>query len=215
MKTRFVVALLLLRSLTAGPALPQGVPRSGAALPADSLAAMRRRARELDSLSSHAPIRRASALPPFPLRLVEPRSAGAGITFRELAGRTVSSDTLRGRVAVIDFWGVWCKECLPDLPEIQRAWERYRADADVVFLTIDIKDTPEMVRAFMRAHHYDFPVLLDYGYADRAGVVSVPTSLVLDRSGRKRFPREGRPIHDEIVRLVEAARAAVKAAPKP
>jgi thiol-disulfide isomerase/thioredoxin len=166
-------------------------------------------AQTTEALERSQRIYRPGPLPRFSLRQLDATISTADINagpLGHLNGRRITTDTLTGHFAILDFWGTWCRPCVEDLPEIQRAWQRFRGDSGVVFLTIDTQDTPEAVRGFMKAKGYDFPVLLDDGFADRAGVSAYPTLLVLDRAGNKLVPRPDEDAYTAIMRLVEEAR---------
>jgi hypothetical protein len=47
--------------------------------------------------------------------------------------------------------------------------------------------SPEHVLDWMSARGYDFPVLWDDGYSDRAEILGTPENWVLDRQGRMVF----------------------------
>ncbi len=113
-----------------------------------------------------------------------------------LDGRTVSSDSLRGKVAVINGWGIWCGWCVAELPDYQRLYERYKTDPDVVILTIDREEdstlTADSVRAYAARRGWTFPVLMDADhYIDSARVNAFPSTVFVDRQGRVAFRKDG------------------------
>ncbi len=117
------------------------------------------------------------ALPPFELKV--------------LGGGSFSSDSLRGKVAIINFWGLWCGPCMHELPQIQELFDRFRADPGVVVLTIDNDPDPTAVEKFLAQKKLSFPVLLDDGELSKARVHSYPTTWFLDRQGRIAFEQTG------------------------
>jgi thiol-disulfide isomerase/thioredoxin len=123
-------------------------------------------------------------------RIAEPEPAAA-FTLASLAGATVSSTALRGRIVVINFWGTWCGPCVAEMPEFQKFHERYRDDPGVVVLTIDNDENIEDLRGWIKKHEYDFPVLLDDGYAGRVGIHGWPTTWFIDGAGRITFSKIG------------------------
>ena len=109
-----------------------------------------------------------------------------------LDGRRVTNDDLRGRVAVINFWGIWCVHCVAELPEYAALARNYRADRDVMVLTINNDNDAAKVRRWMAANHYDFPVLLDDGWlASSQLVTTFPTTWFLDSKGNLAFAKIG------------------------
>jgi thiol-disulfide isomerase/thioredoxin/surface antigen len=108
-----------------------------------------------------------------------------------LEGGKLRLSSLKGKYAVIAFWGKWCDACRSAMPELAKAFSRYGGTSDVAFLTINNDPNPEEVRRFMASNGYDFDVVLDDGYAARSGVTSVPQVWFLDKQGRKVFEIKG------------------------
>lgn len=127
--------------------------------------------------------------------IVGERSAGPEpampFNLQSLDGARVTLDSLKGRIAVINFWGIWCGWCVQEMPEFQKLHEKYASDPDVAILTIDNDENPDDVPPWMKEKGYTFPVLLDDGYVSKAGVSAFPTTWFLDREGRKAFVKIG------------------------
>lgn len=101
-----------------------------------------------------------------------------------LNGRDVSLTSLRGKVVVINFWGVWCNYCVKEMPDLQRLVNKYAKDSQVEILTINNDGNNSMVEQFMRDKKYNFTVLLENGYNNRVGIRSYPTTWFIDKQGR-------------------------------
>jgi hypothetical protein len=43
-----------------------------------------------------------------------------------MKGGRFSSESLKGKVAVINFWGVWCSPCVREAPQVQQFAEEFR-----------------------------------------------------------------------------------------
>ncbi|HJW95935.1 MAG TPA: redoxin domain-containing protein [Thermoanaerobaculia bacterium] len=110
---------------------------------------------------------------------------------KTLDGRTLSLADLKGKVAVVNFWGVWCGWCVKEMPDIVKLAKRYADDDRVRIVTVDTDGDPSIVRQWMTDNHYDFTVLLDDGWAHRSGVLAYPTTWFLDPQGRIAFKKEG------------------------
>jgi cytochrome c biogenesis protein CcmG/thiol:disulfide interchange protein DsbE len=100
-------------------------------------------------------------------------------------GAPMEMAALRGKVIVLNFWASWCKPaCYEEAPVLERGWRAYR-DRGVVVLGVDIQDTDEAGRKFIRDFALTFPnapdrtgrVSVDYG------VYGVPETFFIDRQG--------------------------------
>jgi thiol-disulfide isomerase/thioredoxin len=106
----------------------------------------------------------------------------------EIGGETYSSDDLKGKVVLLNFWATWCPPCVEELPSLNRLQERYR-NKDLEIVSVDFRETPEEMTSFLKQTPVDFPVLLDIdGRTSLAwGVFSFPSSFIIDRKGRIRY----------------------------
>jgi thiol-disulfide isomerase/thioredoxin len=53
-------------------------------------------------------------------------------TVKDLKGHPISSDDLKGKVVIIDFWATWCGPCKQEMPGYQKLFDRYSAQGLVV-----------------------------------------------------------------------------------
>ncbi len=109
---------------------------------------------------------------------------------KELKGATVRLADLRGKVVLLNFWGIWCKSCrheIPHLSALDRAWR----DKGLVVLGADYGDAPEDLEPFAKELEMTYPILVDDGLTDLYEVLVYPTSVVIDREGRVRHRVEG------------------------
>lgn len=118
-------------------------------------------------------------------------SAAPAFSLKSMDGSRVSLDSLKGKIVVINFWGIWCGWCLQELPDYQKLHEKYKGDAGVAILTIDNDRNPDDVAPWMAQKKYTFPVLFDDGYVARSGITAFPTTWFLDREGRRVFVKVG------------------------
>ena len=125
-----------------------------------------------------------------------------------LDGEKVNSEDLDGRIAVLHFWGTWCGPCVVEMPEYQEFDKRYREDPEVQVLSISNDATNEIIEDFLAENNYDFAVLIDDGYSERAGVWGWPTTWFVDRDGYVRFVQIGGALKldEEFTWRVEALR---------
>jgi thiol-disulfide isomerase/thioredoxin len=101
-----------------------------------------------------------------------------------LAGdKTISPSGYRNRVVLLNFWALWCKPCLEELPEFDRLYRRYRSHGfTLVAVTTD--EEPEPVQEFVDKHKLAAKVALK---GEEAAAVynrpQFPFSFVIDGNG--------------------------------
>ena len=149
-------------------------------------------------------------------RLKQPRALPP-FRLAHLDGTVVASDSLRGKVVFLNFWGAWCGPCVLEAPLIQTLHERYRAAPDVAFLTIDMGDDTTRIREFMAQRKLDFPVLIDDRYVMTSGVRGFPTDWFVGPDGRIAFETNGgtdaESMVEEFAWRIEVLRAEKATAP--
>jgi len=131
-----------------------------------------------------------------------------------LDGDTLALEALRGRVVLLNVWATWCAPCRVEMPALDRLYRQYRDDGLVVVaVSVDAgSDAARLVRRFVADLGLAFPVLLDPAgtVQDRFGVNGLPTTFLIDRTGRIRARLLGpaawdRPPHtDDVRRLLES-----------
>lgn len=139
-------------------------------------------------------------------------------TLNDLQGRPVRlSEAGAGKVVLLNFWATWCVPCIKELPHLQKLQDIYGPRGlQVLAVSTDGPDRQAAVSAFVGRYGYTMPMLLD----TRSEVVALfdpqltlPYTILLDRSGRIRFAHHGYSPGDE--RLVEAEIATLLAEAEP
>jgi len=108
-----------------------------------------------------------------------------------LGGDLIDSESLEGKITIINFWGTWCGPCVIEMPGIQEVHDLFSDDPDVVVLTLSNDENPDVIRRFMEKEEYTFPVLLDDGYVRDVGVRAFPTTWFIDGEGKIWFEKRG------------------------
>ena len=93
----------------------------------------------------------------------------------------------RTRVVVVDFWASWCAPCRRSLPELGKLAERWKFRGVVV---VGVNREPGDLDAAKKAWRdlaLDFMTLVDdRGLGERVGLTSLPSSFILDHTGKIR-----------------------------
>lgn len=117
---------------------------------------------------------------------------------------------LRGQVVLVSFWATWCPACRREMPA-KEAYYRAHRDQGFAIVAYSLDETQHEVDAFMAREGYSFPAPLAPPGLSAAfgGVDRLPTSFVIDRSGRIRHQIRGQVhsgrLHDLINPLLAEA----------
>ncbi len=117
---------------------------------------------------------------------------------KDLDGKDVKLAELKGKVVIVDFWATWCGPCKASFPYLQKVYDKYRSNQNVLILAVNTseqkqgKERLDLVKQFMSDNKYTFPVLIDdQGVAQKFGVEGIPTKYVIDKQGTLRFESVG------------------------
>ncbi len=78
-----------------------------------------------------------------------------------LDGKTFSSESLKGKVTLINFWATWCGPCQKELPLLQKDIFEKLSSKGLEVLAISRGEKEEVVKKFIDQKKYTFPVYLD------------------------------------------------------
>jgi peroxiredoxin len=125
---------------------------------------------------------------------VEVGTGAPDFAARDMQGRPVSLEQLRGQVVLLNIWATWCGPCREEMPSLQRLHERLGPRGlRVVAVSVDgasateraAGDPRRLVGDFAREMGLDFTLWLDpSGQVQRTyRTTGVPESFVIDRQG--------------------------------
>jgi cytochrome c biogenesis protein CcmG/thiol:disulfide interchange protein DsbE len=131
---------------------------------------------------------RALALPPRPapelrLALYPPIDGATGAAADGSA--VLTSDSLRGRPVVLNFWASWCAPCRQEA-EVLEQFAREYAPLGVTFVGVNVWDNADKARAFIAEYGVTYlnggddagSAAIDYG------LTGLPETYFVDRDGR-------------------------------
>lgn len=102
-------------------------------------------------------------------------------------GTFTLSEALKEKKAVlINIWASWCPPCRLEFPFLEKAYEEYRDQVEVIALSGETEDTLDILRAYAEERGMTFPVARDENLqvSDYLDIQAFPTSVIVDRFGR-------------------------------
>lgn len=151
-----------------------------------------------------------------PSRATSPTTARpSGIRFvtfngYDLDGNEISVEDFKGKILLVDFWAAWCAPCIREMPNVAATYKRHKDEGfEVLGVVLEGKGRTDYIRATMKKLGMDWPQIYDgLGWQTRPAVLnnvrSIPSSVLLDRSGTPRYANlRGRTLERRVVELLE------------
>lgn len=142
---------------------------------------------------------------------VSQREVIPDVTFVSLQGQKITSQDLRGKVVMINFWATSCTTCVKEMPDMVATYNKYKSQGLQYVGVAMSYDPPNYVLNFAETRKLPFTVALDtQGKLAKAfgDVQLTPTTLVVNKKGEiiKRYV--GEPEFNALHQLLEKALAA-------
>lgn len=113
------------------------------------------------------------------------------ITLHTMDGRTITSDDLKGKVVMINFWSTTCGPCIIEMPELNRLQEDYKDK--VVFLAPLPENTAKATKLIAK-HPFEFIIAPNSSdLFEQLEIDGYPKNFFVDREGIIQEVKEGTP----------------------
>lgn len=133
-------------------------------------------------------------------------SAAPASTFVLLDGSKKSTEDLKGKVTLVNFWATSCVTCVAEMPKVIATYDKYQARGYDTLAVAMSYDPPSYVVNFAETRKLPFKVAIDNtGAVAKAwgDVQLTPTTYVVNKRGEivKRYV--GEPDFAELHKLIE------------
>jgi peroxiredoxin len=140
-----------------------------------------------------------------------PREAAPEANYVLLSGAKESTQSMKGKVYIVNFWATSCAVCVKEMPEVVSTYSKFAQQGFDVLAVATKDDPPAYVVNFAETRKLPFKVAIDNtgAVAKAFGQIKVtPTSYLIDRQGRIAKRWVGIPdfaaLHGEIEVLLKA-----------
>ena len=106
---------------------------------------------------------------------------------RSLDGEPRELETLRGRIAIVNFWATWCAPCLRELPMLDRVSQEYASSGvELVAVSVDDESMLDRIEELRDQLELEMPIWLGATTLDMRALglgTELPATAILDRDG--------------------------------
>ncbi len=117
---------------------------------------------------------------------VAPQTTGRGTwDLRTIDGQQIRPAIPAGKIGLVNFWATWCPPCIVETPDLVILQQKYREHLQMIGVSED-EGPLDAVQTFVRTLGVNYPVGLATPEIHRIfpGVETLPTTFLIDRSGR-------------------------------
>jgi thiol-disulfide isomerase/thioredoxin len=126
----------------------------------------------------------------------EPQSAAVGKPFvlqfvDAISGAPVSTERLKGKVLVVDFWATWCGPCVAEMPRMKQLYAEFR-NKRVQFIGVSLDQSGagyDKLVAFVEENGIAWPQYYhgngwNSEFSKSWGIRAIPAVFVVDQEGK-------------------------------
>ncbi len=107
----------------------------------------------------------------------------------DLDGNPISLQDYRGKVVLLDFWGVWCGFCINEMPNLKRVYATYKEQGfDIIGISLD--DEEPKLRDYIKENDIQWRQIYsgerweEDPLAQQFKITGVPSQWLIDRDGK-------------------------------
>ena len=107
------------------------------------------------------------------------------VQLQDLNGAEVNISEFRGKIVFLNFWATWCPTCVVEMPSMEKLHQKLK-DKNFALVSVSIQDSALQVKRFFLLNKLTFTALLDLSgkTVPGFGIRAIPTTLILDKTGR-------------------------------
>ena len=110
-------------------------------------------------------------------------------TLTDLSDTTHTSESIKGKVVVINLWFTACAPCIHEMPELNKIVDEYKENDDILFLAFALDPKGSRLDKFLKKHKFDYNIIPDsQEYVTKnLNPPGYPTHIVLNKNSNVVF----------------------------
>ena len=104
--------------------------------------------------------------------------------FKDLNGNSHRLSDFRGKVVLLDVWGLWCAPCIAEAPKLAAAYKKLK-DKKFEIISLDVGDTVENLQKFIAENQMNWThSQAEENFLQLYRIDRYPTYFLLDEEGK-------------------------------
>ena len=106
-------------------------------------------------------------------------------SFTDLNGKTITNESIKGKIVVIKCWFIHCAPCIKEFPAVNKLVAQYKDRNDIVFISL-AEDTSQPLRAFLTKKPLAYSVVpnMKKYMNETLHLSGFPTHFILNKKGQ-------------------------------
>jgi peroxiredoxin len=109
---------------------------------------------------------------------------------KDIEGMEVTSESLKGKIVVMNYWALSCKPCIEEIPRLNKLAKSYVSDEDVVFFALS-PDNKDKVNKFLEKQDFNYRMFVGRKNIENiqspTDLAALPFHLIIEREGKIAF----------------------------
>ena len=116
----------------------------------------------------------------------------SNFTLKSRSGKNIKLSELRGDVVMLNFWASWCGPCRQEMPLLEKIHKKYKR-LGFTLLGVNVEENSRDAKNYLKDVKVTFPILFDTTQKTSKlfDVSAMPTTILIDRNGNKRYLHKG------------------------
>ena len=103
------------------------------------------------------------------------------IHLEDLDGKEIALNDLKGKTIFLNYWATWCRPCLAEMPDIDKA-AKILGEENFIFLAASDEEI-DKIKKFTTKFSYSFQFVHSKTSVFDLDIMALPTTMVIDSKG--------------------------------